>query len=235
MDRISQGESLRDLTATTEGSIAIVKFSKGLTILRSLVSQPRTQPPIVLWLHGDSGTGKTRSAFEFGLEKYGTSDNIWTSNGSLQWFDGYDGQPIAIFDDFRTNHCSFSFLLRVLDRYPLSVPFKGGFVNWNPTYIIITTFSPPQEMFNLKNNGDITQLKRRISHVVPFGSGIESPPLGTLGLDGSVAPIAISPLVISAEVIEIFSSEEEDILECEPTIPYSSSSESTTEDNNKND
>lgn len=44
-----------------------------------------------------------------------------------------------VFDDFRPWWCQFSYLLRLLDRYPIRVQVKGGYVNFVPEEIIITT------------------------------------------------------------------------------------------------
>jgi hypothetical protein len=81
----------------------------------------------VLWYYGPTGCGKTRRAYEEAV--LGT---FWFSSNNLQWFDGYCGQQTAVFDDFRPDHCSFSFLLRLLDIYPLQVPVKHGFTDWVP-------------------------------------------------------------------------------------------------------
>lgn len=175
--RIKAGENLRQLANGDEdGAIAIVKFYKGLTVLRSYCLPPRTSPPIVIWLHGSTGTGKTRSAFKAGrafAKHFGGGDkDIWISSGSLRWFDGYDSQSVAIFDDFRAKHVtSFAFLLRLLDRYPVSVEFKGGFVDWSPKVIFITAPSDPKELFHARNvhvPEDINQLMRRISKIFEF-------------------------------------------------------------------
>nr|WRQ56664.1 MAG: putative replication protein [Circovirus sp. gt2AU] len=117
---------------------------------------------IVLWLHGSTGVGKTRCALEL-AEYLGCGSDVWVSNASLQWFDGYDGQRVAVLDDYRTNHCKFSTILRLLDRYRFSVPFKGGFVLWQPLFIIITTPKSARAMWNLRTEEDIAQLERRIT------------------------------------------------------------------------
>jgi len=146
-----------------EFSSMYIKYCKGITQFSSLMESSRVGPPTVLWIYGPTGSGKTRSAMEFGMA---TDMSMWISSGSLQWFDGYRGQRIAILDDLRSGHCKFSFLLRLLDRYPFSVPIKGSFANWKPDVIIITSPLSPREMFDLKREGDIAQLERRITHLV---------------------------------------------------------------------
>lgn len=86
------------------------------------------------------------------------------------------GQPVAILDDFRKGDCSFKFLLRLLDRYRLAVPIKGGHVQWVPKYIFITCPYEPKAYFQYTDAAghqvereDIGQLMRRITHIVHVG------------------------------------------------------------------
>lgn len=161
-ERILNGATVKEVAQTMEGATVVVKFNKGLTVLRSYVRPDRTEPPKIYWLYGKTGTGKTRCSFEF-ASKLG---DVWITSGGLQWFDGYDGQRSAIFDDFRSKGVSFPFLLQLLDRYPLSVPIKGGFVGWNPEFIFITTPETPTVTFSKRAEHipeDIEQLLRRIS------------------------------------------------------------------------
>lgn len=120
------------------------------------------KPKDVYWFWGETGTGKTRSAMDMAK----LVDDYWMSGENLKWFDGYYGQPLAIIDDFRKDFCTFHFLLRLLDRYPLRVPVKGGFTEWNPEVVIITTAFPPEGVYSTRE--DINQLLRRIKEVKHF-------------------------------------------------------------------
>lgn len=166
VEAIQDGESLRDMALGDHG-VAIVKFYKGLTMLRSLRSKPRdpSNPPKLYWVYGPTGSGKTRSCFEFGALIAGPSD-VWLSNGQCQWFDGYDGQRVAILDDFRAKGVSFNFLLRLTDIYPFNVPFKGGFVNWAPDVIFFTAPHDIRTTFSTRFEHvpeDVRQLERRFT------------------------------------------------------------------------
>jgi len=160
---VKEGLSMREIAREGDiGSVAIVKFHKGLTVLRSLTRPPRTEPPKIFWLHGPTGAGKTRGSWEH-ANRLG---DVWLSSGGLRWFDGYDGQRSAIFDDFRSKGVSFPFLLRVLDRYPMQVEFKGGYVEWTPEFIFITAPGHPDDVFAKRKEHlpeDINQLLRRIT------------------------------------------------------------------------
>lgn len=164
INKLKTAKSLNELILKDDDfAVQFIKYPNGLTNYRNRFEEQRTGPPVVFWIYGDTGTGKTRSSVEWaeyrGLE-------YWMSLGGLQWFNGYDGESVAILDDFRTGHCKFSFLLRLLDRYKFQVPYKGGFRNWAPKYIFVTAPLPPREMFDLKKEGDIQQLERRITHLV---------------------------------------------------------------------
>lgn len=170
-ERIRAGASLKELARDAEGAPVLVKFCKGLTVYRSLVGKPRLQAPKVFWLYGSTGTGKTRCAVEFSLALTGSMDGFWISSGGLRWFDGYDRQRVAIFDDFRPKDVKFNYLLRLTDRYPLSVEFKGGFVDWVPDVIIITAPSRIVECFATRFQHvpeDIRQLERRVTLELEF-------------------------------------------------------------------
>lgn len=132
----------------------------------------KREKPMVKWYYGGTGTGKTYAAWE----ETGYIDT-WVSHDSLQWFDGYDGQKNVIIDDFRAGDCRFSNLLRYLDRYPMKVPIKGGFVNWVPTLIIITSTHQPKKVYkNIDIQENIDQLLRRIDIIQKYNW---SPPKST--------------------------------------------------------
>lgn len=95
-----------------------VKYSKGLLALDSVSrSTVEKVKPWVAWFFGATGTGKTKTATE--LCSPGEQYLIITKSGPQLWFDGYRDQEVVIFDDFREDFCSFSFLLNLLDRYKM--------------------------------------------------------------------------------------------------------------------
>lgn len=115
---------------------------------------------IVHW--GATGTGKTRSVFEFIKH-----DEIYVHPGE-QWFDGYTGQSVALFDDFNGSEFKLSYLLKLLDRYPMKVPVKGGYVNWIPKHIFITSNKSPEEWYEHAYPEHKRALMRRITLIKKF-------------------------------------------------------------------
>lgn len=188
LQKLKDAPSMADLVLKDDDfAVTYIKYPIGLTNYRNMFEGHREGPPVVFWIYGDTGTGKTKSSVEW-TERRGLE--YWMSLGSLQWFNGYNGEPVAILDDFRTGHCKFSFLLRLLDRYRFSVPFKGGFRNWIPKVIFITAPLKPRDMFDLKKEGDIQQLERRITHLLPSPITPEYIESLTVGLlDSTISPL----------------------------------------------
>ncbi len=139
-----------------------VKYPRGFGTLLGLPPRCPSKPPRVVWLYGPTGVGKTR-------EVHATEPVLWVSNEDLRWFDGYNGEPAVLFDDFRADFCKFHTLLRYLDRYPVKVPVKGDMLNWAPDRIYITSCSAPGDVYN-KSTEDQRQLLRRITEIkhIPF-------------------------------------------------------------------
>lgn len=119
----------------------------------------RNWKPEVLWFYGKSGTGKTRKAFDI-------LEDPWVSDRSLKWWSGYDAHENVIIDDFRADFCTFHELLRILDRYPYTIEFKGGHRQLLAKRIIITSCYHPANVYSTRE--DIDQLLRRIDNIQEF-------------------------------------------------------------------
>lgn len=111
-----------------------VKFSRGFNFLASVYRPVKVDPEITL-LYGPSGCGKTHRFWDVFPD-----DNWATPSSGAYWFDGYMGQSAALLDELegRFSQWKLGDLLRVLDRYPLQVPIKGGFTWWTPSFIYVT-------------------------------------------------------------------------------------------------
>lgn len=115
----------------------------------------------VWWFWGVTGSGKTHRAWEM-INQNHWNDDVWCNNDSLKWFDGYGGEAVVLLDDIRGDDIKFNFLLRLLDVFPLKVPVKGGFVDWCPSTIIVTTPAHPRDWSVYYPFEDMNQLVRRI-------------------------------------------------------------------------
>jgi len=144
-----------------------LKYQRALSAYVDLRSIPRKFVTEVFVYYGATGTGKTRRVWE-------QEDDLWVAcDNSLKWFDGYTGQRAVLFDDFvSVKNSRFGFLLQLLDRYPLKVPVKGGFVNWRPERVYFTSNLPVEQWYTGVTEAQARALRRRITHQVHFHNGL---------------------------------------------------------------
>lgn len=161
-EALGAGGSMREII-DSGASYQAVRYAEKWLTYKEVV---RAEPPKVYWYWGATGTGKTRAALAEATECYGV-DSIWWAAGNLDWFDGYDAHRVAIWDDFRPEWKKLSWVLRALDRYPMRVPYKGGYRQWVPEVIYITCPKPPEECY-LDCGEDTEQLIRRITVIKEF-------------------------------------------------------------------
>lgn len=118
-------------------------------------------------LYGVPGTGKSQLA-------YTMFPNIWELpilEGTL-WFDSYNTNYKDVLIDEFTGNIRLDNLLKMIDNYYVRlVPFKGGFVWWNPNNIVITSNVHPcfwydynKQMHQHKEEA----LRRRITSIYHF-------------------------------------------------------------------
>lgn len=119
-------------------------------------------PSVVFWIYGTPGIGKTKLVHD-------SFDSVFTVS-DLKWpGDGYGGEECFLIDDYRSEDMSFQQLLRITDRYPYKIAYKGGSIHLNSPYIVITCPNSINKEFSfLKEN--LKQLKRRISAEINLDS-----------------------------------------------------------------
>lgn len=166
--KIEEGVSVEDIIKA-DGNM--LRYIKHLKEYKTLLDKPRdmNEGINVEVIVGEPGVGKTRYVYEKEKDLFVMPE----SNGNTIWFDGYRGQEAVLFDDFYGG-IKYSSILRLLDRYPLQVPVKGGFVQWKPKRVYITSNQQPEKWYNIK---DIRALKRRISKVFNFEERGNTSPL----------------------------------------------------------
>lgn len=86
------------------------------------------------YIYGPTGSGKS----DVVLRMYG-AQNVFIADLSSNFpFDGYDGEPVLLLDDYRSDF-KFSDLLRVLHGQPYRVNVKGGSTYACWTKVVITS------------------------------------------------------------------------------------------------
>lgn len=112
--------------------------------------------------YGATGTGKTRSVYE--MHPFETIFCLDNPNSGQLWFDGYEGQSVLLIDDFY-GWVKHSYLLRLLDGYPLRLPIKGSHTWACWTTVYITSNKHPSQWYKQGLSG---ALCRRIGLVLRY-------------------------------------------------------------------
>lgn len=119
-----------------------IKYPRLVTEYRLSRIQARSQVDgvSVCLLYGPPRTGKSRLADILSRRYIGGVYRF----SLKQWWDGYFGERVVIFDDFCGSSLSFGDFKRVFDRYPLRVPVKGSSCELAATRFFITSNRDPR-------------------------------------------------------------------------------------------
>lgn len=163
-DLVRQGRSDRELAEAHP--VSFLRYGAHINRLRMALLPPRSTKTRVVVLRGPTGCGKSRWAFgQFG-------DECYVKDGS-QWWDGYCGQRVVVLDEFY-GQLAHSFMLTLMDRYPLNVQVKGGYATFNSPLIIITSNTDPREWYSGLTEKGVAwkpQFWRRIDYEYQFMGG----------------------------------------------------------------
>ncbi len=136
-------------------------FTYGTTAAIPRVIPRGDRAPTVTVLVGPTGCGKTRYVYDTHsaeqLYRLPVTDGFW--------LDGYSQQEAVLFDEF-TGNMPMSRFMQLIDRYPVSVPRKGGFLLWGPPrWIYITSNLDPRDwypQFIYRTDGTVKQDRTRL-------------------------------------------------------------------------
>ena len=160
VEDIQNGATMREVARAHPAQV--VKYHRGLQVLRSLLLEPRNLPamPEVIVLWGVTGTGKTHRAFHHFWPDI--PHHVWRASSGA-WFDGYDGQDKLILEEFR-GQMKYEDLLGLLDKREFNAPVKGGFIQMQASKFVITSPLHPRDWYTDLALGDhFDQLWRRIT------------------------------------------------------------------------
>lgn len=182
-------DEVRDI-ALNEGMKAVVPWANYQQIRTAekyleYCEPKRSWKPIITWVYGETGLGKSRLAHNLYPDAYTKSD-------SSKWWNGYDKHEHVIWDDFRDSDIAFNDLLRLLDRYETRVETKGGMRQFLAREIIITCNTHPANLYNNVCSERKEQLLRRIDFIEELtpvqevGGNTIAPTIDPIGTTGSV-------------------------------------------------
>lgn len=164
-----QGEepTMRAVTLTAT-SCQSVRFAE---IFLKYHEPKRNFKPVVTWLYGGPGVGKTQRCHDDAAAK-GFGDDIHMQLDTAKWWEDYDRHQVVIMDDVRSTFCPYVRMLNILDRYACRVECKGGSRQMLAKHIYVTSDVHPELVWG--NSEDKGQLLRRIDNIEQILSFTES-------------------------------------------------------------
>lgn len=165
VDKIKKGAT--DKMLLDEHPSETFKFLRNIRMVQSLIKPKREIPLQVILCYGPPGAGKTH----FAETKF--PDHFRMPVSKDFWMDNYQQEKTVLLDDFN-GEVKLTFLLQVLDKYPVQIPIKGGFVWWCPDTIILTCNTHPCNWYDYATRQDsYAALKRRFHKVLKFTAPVE--------------------------------------------------------------
>lgn len=142
-----------------------IKYHKGISALSNVIAEstPRRIATVIIILWGRTGTGKTRWVYA-----QHPSKEIYLKDPTTPWWDGYQGEPYVLFDDYVPGNVPIAKFLRWADRTPIKVEVKGAFVPFKARIIYITSNYDPAIWWAAAEEPNVEAFKRRVMMIKQF-------------------------------------------------------------------
>lgn len=155
--------------AAAGASLHQIKYAEKLV---GYLEEERDWQPIVIYIQGASGVGKSSLACDIAEMLFPGRENRYTKSSNNKWFDGYDAHPVVILDDWRDSWWPLTYTLGLTDRYACRIECKGGSRQLLARVIIITSVKDFVDVYKgCESDGEpVHQFRRRFTHVITLKS-----------------------------------------------------------------
>lgn len=142
----------------TIGALQLVQAQKARQAW-ALLEEPEDQPDVRgIWIHGPSGSGKTHLVTHKEPLLYKKPQN--------KWWDGYEGQPAVLLDDFDCKGQGLDHLLKIwTDKWSCKGETKGGTIPLNYQRFYVTSNFTIEHLFRDSEEETIKAIRRRFKVV----------------------------------------------------------------------
>ncbi len=165
----NKAKQVRFLTLCKEGNFASIekempgKFVSQYKVMHQIATDYMKKPadldaPCGVWIHGETGCGKTTEA----RTKYGT----YFSKPCNKWWDGYQNEDCVVIEDMDQNHSKLCYHLKLwTDKWSFTGEVKGGTRSLRPKQVIITSQYTIAEVFAAEGPQAVAAMERRCKSI----------------------------------------------------------------------
>lgn len=154
--KIKAGKSFKEIA--TEHTNTAIRYHKGIKVVSKVLNvktRSREVENVILW--GDTECGKSTYVWN----KYGS--DIY-SGYIVGWWENYDGQEVAFYDEFNgKEHMDSSLFKKICDVFPVVVPCKGDSVAYLARINLFSSNVNPRDWYDRVHWDAI---RRRMTHIV---------------------------------------------------------------------
>lgn len=127
---------------------SFIRYHAGIRKARDLQRVTRNWTPILVFICGDTGTGKSNFAFSIDPDQQSYSNTFVTSLVGNFPFNNYDGEKIIINDEMgKGKNLPYRETLRMMDSKPMNVEVKGGHVKLGAYIYVFAGIEPPYLLY----------------------------------------------------------------------------------------
>nr|ATP66717.1 Rep [Rodent circovirus] len=166
---LKDGMSLLEVAEQHFGDF--VRYHRGFALYADLLARKKqkerepVRPDVIVYL-GPAGAGKSHNCYNYPGYKTDGYKYLCQADNKV-YFDGYEGESIIWFDEFRGSVLPFSLFLQLTDKWGCRVEYKGGSIEIFAKTILISTVEWPTTWWagSRKFTADPNQLWRRITNI----------------------------------------------------------------------
>ena len=163
---IKNGMSNYEILEQYEGDVDIDRVKKTRVEVENHKYKYEFRNVKVIYSYGDTGTGKTYSAYKESLE---AEKEVYKVDEYKNPFDLYDGEEVIILDDWRDTEMSITSMLRLLDIYPLKLACRYAPKIARYQTVYITSNIPLEKCyFSNKHNIDTVTVNAFLRRITEY-------------------------------------------------------------------
>lgn len=146
--------------------LAGMRLLKGVEKENEMLNEIRNddlQKPTIIYIHGESGTGKTYTAYKMATEKYPNKEIASLDFKNQFAISNNFHAKCLILPEFRPSSIDAATFLQFTDGYGMILNVKHGQVYIRPEMVIVCSIKHPREIYRDEIN---TQFMRRLTFII---------------------------------------------------------------------